>query len=107
MEPEWLRDISGVVRLFTSRGITSKASRPRALIALNSELLSGSEAHGIMLGQLLRSVGFDVRVWTPQNSVYGLRDGAMDTRLMEAGLPSPEGAPYEPGGRFLAQPFEI
>jgi glycosyltransferase involved in cell wall biosynthesis len=105
--PALLRDVARFVRLFRSRNKNAKISRPRALVALNSELLSGSEAYGIMLGQLLQSLGIDVQMWTPQNSVYGLRDGALGARLIEVGLPPFKGAPYEPGARFLGQPPEI
>jgi len=104
----WLRDLSVSVRVLNSRRPAgSSALRPKALVALNSELLSGSEAYGVMLGRLLRSLGFDVKVWIPQSSVYGLRDTALNARLVEVGLPNAEGAPYEPGGRFLAHSVEI
>ncbi|WP_316172289.1 glycosyltransferase [Bradyrhizobium sp. SZCCHNRI3037] len=100
-DASWLRDVANIVKLFDRRRNSDASARPRALIALNSELLSGSEAYGLMLGQVLQSLGMEVQVWTPDTPVYGLQDGALAARLAQLGLPAARGAPYEPGGRFL------
>lgn len=104
--PEWLRNVATTTMYARARKAGS-VTQPKAVVALNSELLSGSEAYGAMLAKGLSDSGFDVEIWIPANRVYGVSDDALAQRLSDLGLAAARAASYEPGARFLSQPEDI
>ncbi len=103
---EWLRNVATTVMYARTRKQRSRI-RPKAVVALNSELLSGSEAYGIMIAKGLKDSGFEVEVWIADDPVYGIFDSALADRLSDLDLAPSRSAPYKPGPQFLALDTQV
>jgi glycosyltransferase involved in cell wall biosynthesis len=81
------------------RRLGRPAEHLRVLVALNSELFSGSEVCGLMHARALADVGARVTVVYPERSVYGADTDPtpLNQWLAEAGLSPARPAPYLTG----------
>ncbi|WP_433766618.1 glycosyltransferase [Pseudomonas putida] len=95
---EWMRNF---VRLVTIH--RNATNVPTIGVFLNSEMFSGSEVYGLSLASNLSRLGAHVRVFVPEQSVYGSESGLaeIDGWLKRNGLAAAERAPYAPGNSFL------
>ena len=104
--PYWHRNVVASLAYGRRHAAEAQKCRPKAVIALNSELLSGSEAYGTMLASGLAGVGFSVEVWIPNVSTYGMPDDALGKRLATLRLPAARPAPYRTDPHFDDQPAD-
>jgi len=74
-------------RIADARG-EPRASSVRGAVLINSQLLAGSEAYGLLVGSALSSLGFDVRFCGPGFDEYKTGDSQVNTWLKERKQPS-------------------
>lgn len=91
-----------------ARGGGGAKSRPRLLVALNSELLSGSEMYGLMIARNCALLGFDVSVCTPEQPIYTRTQEkrSIDCWLDEHEMSKSFAGPYGASNQFFSSASE-
>jgi len=103
---DWIGNLALCAQLarYIAKRRRASPRRPKVGIFLNSEMFSGSEVYGLMLARGLARVGCQVRIFVPEERVYGKDSdpGPLNTWLSAHDLPSCDYAPYHPGVAYFA-----
>lgn len=83
--------------LFLHARLIDIAQSPRCLVFINSTLLAGSEAYGLMVAKLLKRLGFEVEVCIPSENYLGKDGDPADVNdwLKVRGLSEARVMPYD------------
>lgn len=99
----WIRNVvrKEELKAILRSSCINNGNEKRISIFLNSEMISGSEVYGLMIARNLVSIGFDVQIFVPENSIYKRDLRELNSWLNREGLKPASTAPFIAGGRFL------